>query len=77
MINILNFSLYQKMLAKDMSKKELIKEYKKSEQALKECAKKGDRRGLAFAMKRHGDFEYALLYQSTPEFQAEFKNRRK
>lgn len=67
------FTEEQKSLALSMKKGELKKRYKKSERDLKETAKTGNKRNLARVMKRHGNYEYAMLFQKTPEF----KERRK
>lgn len=66
------FDSYQIYLAESCSAKQLRKEYKRSERDLKRVAKTGDVEYLAGVMKEHGDFEYAMLYQKTPEFK---KNR--
>lgn len=62
------FSDYQKYLALETKKSELKKLYKKSERDLKEVAKSGNEVNLAKVMKKHGNIEYAMLYQKTPEF---------
>lgn len=62
------FENKHKSLALRMSKGQLKKEYKKSEQELLETAKSGDEKALAEVMKKHGDYEYAMLFQKTPEF---------
>lgn len=66
------FTEDQKMLAYGMSARYLHKNYKKSERDLKTAARSGNEFELAKVMKRHGDFEYAMLFRETPEF----KNRR-
>ncbi len=62
------FTDYQKSLANKLSKSELRKRYKQSEKELKQVAKTGNEIDLAKVMKKHGNFEYAMLYQKTPEF---------
>ena len=47
---------------------ELRKKYKASEKELKQVAKTGNEVSLIKAMKKHGNFEYAMLFQKTPEF---------
>lgn len=67
------FTNKQKSLAFNLKKGELKKRYKKSERDLKITAKSGNEEELAKVMKRHGNYEYAMLFQNTPEF----KKRRK
>lgn len=62
------FTDYQKSLACKLSKGELRKKYKDSEKELKQVAKTGNEIDLAKVMKKHGIYEYAMLYQKTPEF---------
>lgn len=59
---------YQKNLAYNLKKSELRKKYKASEKELKQVAKTGNEVSLIKAMKKHGNFEYAMLFQKTPEF---------
>lgn len=69
------FTEEQKSLAFTMGKGELKKRYKKSEQELKEVAKTGNERNLARVMRKHGKYEYAMLFQKTPEFKQGRKRR--
>lgn len=62
------FTDYQKDLAHCNSAKCLRKAYKKSERDLKKVARCGDEQNLVKVMKQHGDIEYAMLFQKTPEF---------
>lgn len=62
------FSDHQINLACSLKKSELRKKYKKSERELKKVARTGNDIALAAVMKRHGNYEYAMLYQQTPEF---------
>lgn len=67
------FSDSQKVLACAESRRELRKKYKKSERELLETAKTGDENALARVMRKHGAYEYALLFQKTPEFKRRSK----
>ncbi|HIT62128.1 MAG TPA: hypothetical protein IAC38_01600 [Candidatus Caccovivens faecavium] len=51
----------------------LQKKYMKSEADLLRASATGSDKIIKKAMKEHGKYEYALLYQNTPEF----KNKRK
>ena len=62
------FSRRQKRLARNYTVGELKSGYRYSENALREAAQEGDKKALKRAMKVHGNFEYALLYTSTPEY---------
>lgn len=67
------FNKKQKQLALNCSRDRLEKAYHISEQNLHKASLSGDEKWLKKAMKQHGNFEYAMLYQNTPEF----KKRRK
>lgn len=67
------FNKKQKKLAMNCSRDKLEKAYHISEQNLHKASLSGDEKWLKKAMKQHGNFEYAMLYQNTPEF----KKRRK
>lgn len=62
------FSRRQKRLARKYTVSELKSGYRYSENELKEAAESGDQKALKRAMKVHGNFEYALLYTNTPEY---------
>ena len=62
------FNQKQKELALASSPGILRSGYELSEFALMKAALHGDETELKKAMKEHGDFEYALLFQQTPEF---------
>ena len=62
------FTLRHKKLAKKYSVSELKDGYRYSENELREAAQTGDTKALKRAMKVHGNFEYALLYKSTPQY---------
>ncbi len=74
-MNSIFFNPRHKSLAFRMSKSQLKQEYKKSERELLETAKCGDELALARVMRKHGDFEYAMLFQKTPEFKERKKRR--
>lgn len=67
------FSRKQKNIALKNSTLELERAYHKSEQNLKNISCSGDEKLLKKAMKQHGDFEYAMLYQNTPEYREKKK----
>lgn len=62
------FNRRQKRLARKYSLSELKDGYRYSENELKEAAENGDVKALKRAMKVHGNFEYAMLYKNTPEY---------
>lgn len=62
------FTSKQKRLATRCSTNELMKGYKDSESALRYASYSGNQKELKKAMKVYGDFEYALLYKNTPEY---------
>lgn len=69
------FKREQKRLALRNSKSNLENLYHKSELKLRRVSKTGNESELKKAMKEHGKYEYALLYQNTPEYRN--KRRRK
>lgn len=69
------FKLKHKRMAKKMSRRDLMDAYVDSECALNDAAFNGDTKELKKAMKEHGNYEYALLYQNTPKFMQ--RSRRK
>ncbi len=62
------FSLKHKRIAKKMSRADLMDAYYDSEMALNSAAYDGNVKALKKAMKEHGKYEYAMLYQNTPKF---------
>lgn len=70
------FNKEQKELARMRSNNDLKYLYKKSEEDLKKCAKVGDTYGMKENMKKHQLFEYALLYQDTPQFKKKEKKKK-
>ena len=62
------FTSKHKKLAHSKSFKELQEGYHYSECALRSASYKGDQKVLKKAMKIHGDYEYAMLYKNTPEY---------
>ncbi len=62
------FTAKQKRLARNCSITELENGYHASESALRLASYKGDEKELKKAMKQHGNYEYALLYKNTPQF---------
>ena len=62
------FKFQHKRLAKKMSRADLMDAYYDSEMALNSAAYDGDAKALKKAMKEHGKYEYAMLYQNTPKF---------
>lgn len=62
------FSLKHKRIAKKMSRADLMDAYFDSEMALNSAAYDGNEKALKKAMKEHGKYEYAMLYQNTPKF---------
>lgn len=63
------FTNEHKKLAINSSREDLQRGYAKSEEKLRQASKTGNERALKEAMKEHGNIEYAMLYQRTPEFQ--------
>lgn len=62
------FKKIHKQIALNNSKENLEQAYHISEENLKKASKLGNIKKLKVAMKEHGNLEYALLYQKTPEF---------
>lgn len=62
------FKKTHKKLAVSNSQENLQQAYHRSEQNLQKASSSGNEKWLRDAMKEHGNFEYALLYQNTPEF---------
>ena len=62
------FTLRHKSLAYSMSPTELKRAYKKSERELVLMAKQGNEAKFKSAMVSHSNYEYAMLFQLTPEF---------
>lgn len=62
------FNRKHKSLAFRNSASQLKSKYKKSERELLKTARSGDEKALAEVMKKHGEYEYAMLFQKTPEF---------
>lgn len=53
----------------------VVKEYEKSERALKRYAMNGDNEKLVEEMRNHNNLEYIMLYQMTPEFKERMKRK--
>lgn len=68
------FNRKHKQLALSNSKQQLETAYKLSEKRLKYISLTGNEKQLKKAMKEHGKYEYAMLYQNTPEFNKKRKN---
>lgn len=62
------FNEYEKMVAMRNSRNVLKKKYRESEKQLLKASKTGSETMIAKAMESHKTFEYALMYQKTPEF---------
>lgn len=71
------FKRNQKKLALTCDRQSLERAYHISEDNLKKASQNGDAKWLKTAMKQHGDFEYAMLYQNTPEFKKKLDKRGK
>lgn len=69
------FSRKQKQIALSTPKESLEKAYHISEQNLKKAAMTGNEKQLRTAMKQHGNFEYAMLYKNTPEYNKKTKQK--
>jgi hypothetical protein len=67
------FTSHQKILAKTYSREALEYGYHKSEDNLRKAALSGDCKLLKQEMKKHGNYEYALLYKNTPEYKKKHK----
>lgn len=68
------FSKKQKKLAMLKSEGSLYNSYKRSEHDLKCASTLGNEKFLKQVMKKHRDYEYAMLYQNTPQFQKKMNN---
>ncbi len=62
------FTLKHKRIARKMSRADLMDAYYDSEMALNNAAYDGNEKELKKAMKEHGKYEYAMLYQNTPKY---------
>ncbi len=62
------FKFQHKRIAKRMSRTDIMDAYYDSEMALNSAAYNGNVKELKKAMKEHGKYEYAMLYQNTPKF---------
>lgn len=62
------FTAKQKRLARNCSIGELENGYRATESALRMASYSGNEKQLKQAMKQHGDYEYALLYKNTPQY---------
>ncbi len=71
------FNIKQKKLALSCDRQSLERAYHVSEDNLKKASLTGDEKWLKKAMKQHGEFEYAMLYQNTPEFKKKLDKRGK
>jgi hypothetical protein len=67
------FTSHQKNLAKKFSTEALEYGYHKSEDNLRKASQIGDTKLLKQEMKKHGNYEYALLYKNTPEYKRKQK----
>lgn len=67
------YSRKQKALALQNSSGSLKQAYEISERNLDYFARKGSTKDLNRAMQQHQDFEYALLYQQSPEYHKKIK----
>lgn len=63
------FTKNHKMVACKNPAGYLHKKYEHSERQLKYYASIGDKKKLKKIMKEHSMWEYAMLYQQTPEYQ--------
>lgn len=62
------FTAKQKRLARNCSIDELENGYRASESALRMASYSGNEKQLKKVMKQHGNYEYALLYKNTPQY---------
>lgn len=60
-----------------MSRADLMDAYYDSEMALNSLSYDGNVKELKKAMKEHGKYEYAMLYQNTPKFLNRKRKRNK
>lgn len=70
------FTMKHKRIAKKMSRADLMDAYYDSEMALNNAAYDGNEKALKKAMKEHGKYEYAMLYQNTPKYLKKMSKRR-
>ncbi len=70
------FTLKHKRIAKKMSRADLMDAYYDSEMALNSAAYDGNEKALKKAMKEHGKYEYAMLYQNTPKYLKKMSKRK-
>ena len=71
------FTREHKKLALSTDAGSLMEGYRLSERRLECAAAHGDKRELKKAMAEHGKYEYAQLFQQTPEFKRKISKRRK
>lgn len=71
------FKYSHKCLAKKMSRADLMDAYYDSEMTLSSLSYDGNVKELKKAMKEHGKYEYAMLYQNTPKFLNRKRKRNK
>ena len=69
------FDEYEKIVAVRNSTCTLRKKYKESEKQLLKASRSGDDKLLLNAMDSHHLYEYALLYQKTPEYKQRKKKK--
>lgn len=67
------FTKHQKNLAHTFSREALEYGYDKSQNNLRKASLSGDKKLLKEEMKKHGNYEKALLYMNTPEYYKERK----
>lgn len=70
------FTNKHKRYAFNCSKSDIQRAYQISERKLIEASRSGNVKHLKSAMKQHSKFEYALLYQNTPEYKKSLKRNR-
>lgn len=58
-----------KKLALNNTKESLEQAYVKSERNLVRATRTGDEKEIRRAMKEHGNYEYAMLYTFSPEYE--------
>lgn len=69
------FKKIHKRIALYNSKENLEQAYHLSEENLKKASKSGNEKLLKAAMREHGNLEYALLYQNSPEYRTKRRER--
>ena len=62
------FTNTHKKIATTSSREDLQQRDAASEEKLRRASRTGNEKALKQAMKEHGNIEYAMLYQMTPEF---------